>query len=102
MVLRVFLENRWAGRTVETWQDQKVVDTGPYAMVRHPMYTSVITLMLVTPVGLGSYWGIVGAFIYIPVFVFRVRNEEEVLLHELQGYEDYRARVRYRIIPFIW
>jgi protein-S-isoprenylcysteine O-methyltransferase Ste14 len=56
----------------------------------------------VTPVGLGSYWGIVGAFIYIPVFVFRVRNEEEVLLHELQGYEDYRARVRYRIIPFIW
>lgn len=102
MVLRVFLENRWAGRTVETWVDQKVVDTGPYKIVRHPMYTAAIALMLATPVALGSYWGIVGALVYIPVFVFRVRNEEEVLLRDLRGYEDYRARVRYRIIPYIW
>jgi protein-S-isoprenylcysteine O-methyltransferase Ste14 len=102
MVLRVFLENRWAGRTVETWQDQKVVNTGPYAIVRHPMYTAVIALMLTTPIALGSYWGIIGVLFYFPVFVFRTRNEERLLLHELSGYEDYRARVRYRIIPFIW
>jgi protein-S-isoprenylcysteine O-methyltransferase Ste14 len=101
-ILRVFLENRWAGRTVETWDDQKVVDTGPYAIVRHPMYTGVIALMLVTPIALGSYWGIAGALVYIPVLVLRVRNEEEVLLRDLSGYSDYRARVRYRIVPFVW
>ncbi len=102
MVLRVFVENRWAGRTVETWGDQKVIDTGPYAVVRHPMYSAVIVLLLVTPVALGSWWGVIGAFAYCPIFYFRIRNEEEVLLRELPRYEDYRARVRYRIIPFIW
>ena len=102
MVLRVFLENRWAGRTVETWEDQKVIDTGPYAIVRHPMYTAVMVLLLVTPVALGSWWAVIGAFAYYTIFYFRIRNEEEVLLRELPGYEDYRARVRYRIIPFIW
>ena len=102
MILRVFLENRWAGRTVETWEDQKVIDTGPYAIVRHPMYTAVMVLLLVTPVALGSWWAVIGAFAYYTIFYFRIRNEEEVLLRELPGYEDYRARVRYRIIPFIW
>ena len=102
MILRVFLENRWAGRTVETWEGQKVIDTGPYAIVRHPMYTGVLALILVTPVALGSCWGILGALVYLPIFVLRVRNEEKVLLRELPGYEDYRTRVRYRIIPFIW
>lgn len=102
MILRVFLENRWAGRTVETWDDQRVIDTGPYAVVRHPMYTAVIVLLLVSPLALGSYWALAGGLAYLPVFFFRVRNEEEVLLRELPGYEEYRARVRYRIIPFIW
>ena len=102
MILRVFLENRWAGRTVETWEDQKVIDTGPYAIVRHPMYTAFMVLLFVTPVALGSWWAISGVIAYSPIIFFRIRNEEEVLLRELPGYEDYRARVRYRIIPFIW
>lgn len=102
MVLRVFLENRWAGRTVETWGNQKVIDTGPYAIVRHPMYAAVIVLLLVTPIALGSWWGMIGAAACSPVFYFRIRNEEEVLLRELPGFRDYRARVRYRLIPFIW
>ena len=102
MILRVFLENRWAGRTVETWEDQKVIDTGPYAVVRHPMYTAVMVFLLATPAALGSWWAMVGAIVYFPIFVFRIRNEEEVLLRELPGYEDYSARVRCRIIPFIW
>ena len=101
-ILRVFLENRWAGRTVETWEDQRVVDTGPYAIVRHPMYTGVITLMLATPLALDSYWGVLGALACVPVFVFRIRHEEEILLRDLRGYEGYRERVRYRIVPFIW
>ncbi len=102
MILRVFLENRWAGRTVETWDDQRVIETGPYAIVRHPMYTAVIVLLLASPLALGSYWAVAGGLIYLPIFVFRVRNEEEVLLRELPGYGDYRTRVRYRIIPYIW
>ena len=92
----------WAGRTVETWEDQKVIDTGPYAVVRHPMYTAVMVFLLATPAALGSWWAMVGAIVYFPIFVFRIRNEEEVLLRELPGYEDYSARVRCRIIPFIW
>jgi protein-S-isoprenylcysteine O-methyltransferase Ste14 len=102
MILGVFLENRWAGRTVETWDDQKVVDTGPYSIVRHPMYTSFIMLLCMTPVALGSWWAILGVIAYLPILFFRIRNEEEVLLRELPEYEDYRSRVRYRIIPFIW
>jgi protein-S-isoprenylcysteine O-methyltransferase Ste14 len=66
------------------------------------MYAAVIALMLMTPLALGSYWAVAGALVYFPIFVLRIRNEEEVLLRELPGYEGYRARVRYRIIPFIW
>ncbi len=102
MILRVFLENRWAGRTVETWGDQKVIDTGPYAVVRHPMYTAVMLLLLVTPVALDSWWGVIGALVHYPIFYFRIRNEEDVLLRELAGYEEYRARVRYRLTHFVW
>ncbi len=102
MILRVFLENRWAGRTVEIWRDQKVIDTGPYAVVRHPMYSALMVFLCATPVALGSWWTILAIIAYFPIIVFRVRNEEKVLLRELPGYEDYRARVRYRIIPFIW
>jgi len=102
MILRVFLENRWAGRTVETWEDQKIIDTGPYAIVRHPMYTAIMVFLFVTPVALCSWWAILGVIAYSPIIFFRIRNEEEVLLRELPGYENYRARVRYRIIPFVW
>ena len=102
MVLRVFLENRWAGRTVETFSGQHVVSTGPYAVVRHPMYAGIIVLLLATPVALGSWWALMPALGYIPFIVLRMRNEEEVLLRELPGYEEYRRRVRHRLLPFLW
>jgi protein-S-isoprenylcysteine O-methyltransferase Ste14 len=101
-ILRVFLENRWAGRTVETWAEQKVISTGPYAIVRHPMYTGTLVLLLATPVALGSWWGLLAAPGMIPFFMLRIRNEEAVLVRELPGYEDYRRRVRRRLVPGIW
>ena len=101
-ILRVFLENRWAGRTVETYADQQVISTGPYAVVRHPMYAGSILLYLATPLALGSWWAVLPALASIPVFVFRIRNEEDVLVRELAGYDEYRRRVRYRLVPFVW
>jgi len=101
-VLRVFLENRWAGRTVETYADQQVISTGPYAIVRHPMYAAVSLLYVATPLALGSWWAVLPAMAFVPVFVFRIRNEEEVLGRELPGYEEYRRTVRYRLVPSVW
>jgi protein-S-isoprenylcysteine O-methyltransferase Ste14 len=102
LLIRVFTENRWAGRTVETWDDQKVVDTGPYAIVRHPMYSGTIVYYLASSVALGSWWGLIPALSIIPFLVIRISNKEAVLVRELPGYEDYRRRVRHRLIPFIW
>ena len=102
MVLRVFLENRWAGRTVETYAEQKVISSGPYAIVRHPMYAGTLAMYLATPVALGSWWALIPALTFVPIFVFRIRNEEEVLGRELPGYEEYRRRTRFRLVPFVW
>ena len=101
-VVRVFLENRWAGRTVETYEGQQVISTGPYAVVRHPMYAGTSLLYVATPLALGSWWAVLPALAFIPVFVFRIRNEEEVLVRELAGYDGYRQEVRYRLLPFVW
>jgi protein-S-isoprenylcysteine O-methyltransferase Ste14 len=101
-ILRVFLENRWAGRTIETFAEQSVISTGPYALVRHPMYTGSLALFLATPVALGSWWGLPPAAAFLPIFVMRIRNEEEVLLRELPGYAEYRNKVPYRLVPFVW
>ncbi len=102
LILRVFVENRWAGRTVETCDGQEVISTGPYAVVRHPMYTGTLVLWLATPVALGSWWALLPALAFIPILVLRIRNEEEVLVRELKGYEEYRRRVRYRLLPLVW
>jgi protein-S-isoprenylcysteine O-methyltransferase Ste14 len=101
-IVRVFLENRWAGRTIETYAGQALVSTGPYAIVRHPMYAAATALYLATPVALGSWWALLPALVFVAVFVFRIRNEEEVLVRELAGYDEYRRRVRYRLVPFVW
>ncbi len=77
-ILRVFLENRWAGRTVETFADQRVISTGPYSIVRHPMYTGVLVLYLATPVALGSWWAALPVIALIPFFALRIRNEEDI------------------------
>jgi len=102
VALRAFLENRWAGRTIETWEGQTVISTGPYAVVRHPMYSGALAIYVATPVALGSWWALLPALTFIVIFVLRIRNEEETLLRELPGYAAYRARVRYRLAPGIW
>ena len=98
----VLRENAWLSRTVEVQAGQKVVDTGLYGVVRHPMYLSTLLLFLSMPLVLGSpvSFGIMLA--YIPIIVRRIRNEEQVLEQGLEGYAAYKEKVRHRVIPFVW
>jgi protein-S-isoprenylcysteine O-methyltransferase Ste14 len=98
----VLTVNSFLSRTVEVDAEQKVVTTGPYAIVRHPMYFGVAMLYLASPLALGSYWAILPALMIIPLLAARIHNEEEVLLRELPGYAEYRQKVKYRILPGIW
>lgn len=101
-IFRVFRFNSYASRTVEVVAGQKLIDSGPYALVRHPMYLGSLALYLAMPVALGSFWALL-AYLPLPfVFGYRARNEEQVLMRELAGYEDYVKRVRARIVPGIW
>jgi len=101
--VRVLWENRYLSRTVEVEKSQTVITTGPYAVVRHPMYAGVLLLYLATPLALGSYWALI-PFTLMSAMVFpaRIRNEEEVLLRELDGYGEYMKKIRFRMIPGIW
>jgi protein-S-isoprenylcysteine O-methyltransferase Ste14 len=101
-VMRVFRENSYASRIVEVEHGQKVIDTGPYALVRHPMYLGVTLLYVMTPLALGSYWSLIPALAIFPLLVARILNEEKVLANELAGYREYQKKVKYRIIPFVW
>lgn len=98
----VLRENAWLSRTVEVQENQKVVDTGLYGVVRHPMYMSTLLLFLAMPVVLGSAPSFIVMLAYVPIIVRRIRNEEEVLEKGLEGYAEYRRRVRFRLIPFVW
>ena len=98
----VLRENRYASRIVEVADGQTVVDTGPYAVVRHPMYSGVIVLYLCSPVALGSFLAVIPAALLIPILILRIRNEEDVLSRGLPGYDAYKKRVRYRLFPGIW
>lgn len=98
----VLRENAYLSRTVEVQEDQKLVDTGLYGIVRHPMYTSTLLLFLAMPLVLGSAISFAITLAYIPIIAARIRNEERVLEEGLEGYGDYMARVRYRLIPFVW
>ena len=98
----VMRENAYLSRTVEVQRGQTVVDTGLYGIVRHPMYAVTIWLFLSIPLVLGSWWSLL-CFVHYPVLmVLRIRNEERVLERDLTGYSDYKKRVRYRLIPFVW
>ncbi len=97
-----FKENVYAGRTVEIFKGQKVIDSGPYAIVRHPMYAGIIPLFLFIPLALGSFWGIIPMLVVCAAIIFRIFNEEEMLKRDLPGYVEYCEKVRYRLIPFIW
>jgi len=98
----VMTVNSYLSRTVEVDAEQKVVTTGPYAIVRHPMYFGVSLLYMASPVALGSYWALIPALVIVPLLVARILNEEEVLLRELSGYAKYRQKVKYRLLPGIW
>ncbi len=102
LVIRVFQVNRFASRVVEVRQAQTVIDTGPYAWVRHPMYTGTILMYLASPVALGSYWAILPALLIVPVLVVRILDEEALLHRELPGYTAYTERVRSRLFPGVW
>jgi len=98
----VLRENAYLSRTIEVQEGQKVIDTGLYAIVRHPMYSSTIILFLSIPIVLGSVYALLVFLLYPFIIVVRLKNEEELLLNELSGYSEYMQRVRYRLIPFIW
>ena len=98
----VLRENAYLSRTVEVQENQKVIDTGLYGIVRHPMYMSTLLLFLSMPLVLGSVFSFVIMLLYIPIINKRIRNEEQVLEQGLNGYVDYEKRVRYRVIPFVW
>lgn len=98
----VLRENTYLSRTIEIQENQKVVDTGVYGIVRHPMYTSTILLFMAMPLVLGSIFSFFIFLIYPVLMVKRIRNEEAVLERTLEGYTEYKGHVKYRLIPFIW
>ena len=102
MYAEVMRENAYLSRTIKVQENQKVVDTGLYGIVRHPMYFATIFLFLSMPLVLGSLPSFVIMLAYIPIIVKRISNEEAVLLNGLDGYADYCRKVRYRIIPFVF
>ncbi len=102
IVFLVFKENAFASATIETDEEQEVVSTGPYAVVRHPMYVGSLLLLLGTPLALGSLWGLLAFILIALVIVWRILDEERFLANKLPGYTEYMGRVKCRLIPFIW
>ena len=98
----VLCENTYLSRTIEVQEDQKVIDTGLYGIVRHPMYTATIILFLAMPLVLASPISFLIMLLYISLIAKRIRNEEAVLEQGLEGYSEYKQRVKYKVIPFIW
>jgi protein-S-isoprenylcysteine O-methyltransferase Ste14 len=102
LVLWVFKENSYASRTIEVVENQEVVTTGPYAIVRHPMYLGVLIMYLLTPIALGSWWAVPVFSLLIPIIIWRILAEEKALLRDLHGYREYCQKRRYRLLPHIW
>ena len=98
----VMRENAYLSRTIQVEEGQTVVSTGLYGIVRHPMYMATLLLLLVMPLVLGSWWALIPFAFYPAIIISRLKDEEELLTRELAGYEEYKEKVKYRIIPFIW
>ena len=102
IIFFVFRENSFSSATIETSADQTVISTGPYAHVRHPMYAGGLLLLCGIPLALGSWRGLLVMIPLLPVLLWRLFDEEHYLARNLPGYAEYRAKVRYRLIPFLW
>ena len=98
----VFRENSYGASTIQIAEDQKVISTGPYAIVRHPMYAGALVMLAGIPLALGSWWGLFFLFLTLPILVWRLLDEERFLHKNLPGYTEYTQKVRYRLIPFVW
>lgn len=101
-IFRVYKENTYTSATIEIAANQKVIDSGPYSLVRHPLYASALLYLLGTPLALGSYWGLLPFLLVIPFLIWRLHDEEIMLTRELEGYNEYRQRVRHRLVPGLW
>ncbi|MBR2907466.1 MAG: isoprenylcysteine carboxylmethyltransferase family protein [Clostridia bacterium] len=102
MYAEVMRENAYLSRTVEVQEGQTVINTGLYSVVRHPMYLATLLMFLPLPLILGSFWGLIPFALYPVVTVIRILNEEKVLIGGLSGYAEYKKKVKYRLIPFVW
>ena len=102
MYAEVMRENAYLSRIVEVQEGQKVISTGLYGIVRHPMYLATLLMFLPLPLILGSFWGLLQFALYPVVTVIRIINEEKVLTEGLNGYAEYKTKVKYRLIPFVW
>ena len=98
----VMRENAYLSRTVKVQENQKVIDTGLYGIVRHPMYMATILMFLSIPLVLGSWYAFIVFLLYPVIIAVRIKNEEQVLSKELNGYKEYKQKVKYKILPFIW
>ena len=101
-IFLVFKENTFTSATIELAPDQKVISTGLYALVRHPMYAGALVMLVGIPIALGSWWGVLVIVAMIPVLIWRLFDEEKFLARNLPGYVEYQDRVRYRLIPLVW
>lgn len=102
LCFRVFKENTYTSRIIEVEKGQKVISTGPYAVIRHPMYFGVMLMYISMSTALGSYWAIIFLIPAIIPIIFRIFNEEKVLKKDLPGYSEYMKKVKYRLVPGIW
>lgn len=98
----VFKENSFGGASIETVEGQRVIATGLYALVRHPMYVGVLIMILGIPLALDAWWGLVIIAASLPAFIWRILDEEKFLKKDLPGYSEYTQKVRYRLVPYIW
>ena len=101
-IFLTFRENAYAAATVKVERNQPVIATGPYAVVRHPMYAAALPLFLATPPALGSWFGLIPAALVVAAIVWRLLDEETHLVRDLPGYDDYRRKVRARLLPGVW
>jgi protein-S-isoprenylcysteine O-methyltransferase Ste14 len=102
LIVRVYRENTFSSATIEVIEGQQIISTGPYAIVRHPMYASAFLYLIGTPLALGSYWGLLPIAAMMPFLIWRLFDEERLLAAELPGYSDYQKKVRFRLVPGIW